>query len=111
MAVETGHYLLGCRHSFHLETLLEERRWLVEQLLRLGGVEVYPTDTHYFLAKLKRLTAAEVKDWLVFHHGILIRDASNFPTLSPYHIRLATQSREQNEKLITALNDLNNMLC
>ena len=52
-----------------------------------------------------------MKDWLVFHHGILIRDASNFPTLSPYHIRLATQSREQNEKLITALNDLNNMLC
>lgn len=111
MAVETGHYLLGYGRSFHLETLLEERRWLVEQLLRLGGVEVYPTDTHYFLAKLKRLTAAEVKDWLVFYHGILIRDASNFPTLSPYHIRLATQSREQNEKLITALNDLNNMLC
>lgn len=106
MAVETGHYLLGHGRSIHLDTLLEERSWLVEQLLQLDGVEVFPTDTHYFLAKLKHLTASELKDWLVYNHGILIRDASNFPTLSSHHIRLATQGREQNERLISALNEL-----
>ena len=69
-------------------------------------MEVFPTDTHYFLAKLNHLTALELKDRLVYNHGILIRDASNFPTLSSHHIRLATQGREQNERLISALNEL-----
>lgn len=111
MAVETGHYLLRKGYSFHLEALLQERKWLVEQLLQLDGVEIFPSDTHYFLAKLKHRTASELKDWLVYNHGILIRDASNFPTLSSHHIRLATQGREQNERLITALNELNDTLC
>lgn len=111
MAVETGYYLLENGLPFHLEALLEERKWLVEQLIRLEGVEVFPTDTHYFLAKLKHLTASELKDWLVNHHGILIRDASNFRTLSSHHIRLATQSRAENERLVEALKGLKNTLC
>ena len=37
------------------------------------------------------------------NHGILIRDASNFRTLTPRHFRVAAQSKEENDTLINAI--------
>lgn len=103
LAIEAGHFLLSKGVSFSLPTLLEERRRLVDHLEQLSIMDIEPTDTHYFLAKLRHHQAQEVKDWLAYEHGILIRNASNFPTLSPHHIRIATQSPEQNDLLIGAM--------
>ena len=49
--------------------------------------------------------AQELKEELAQEFGILIRDASNFKTLSPYHIRVATQDRKANDLLVAALKD------
>ena len=38
-------------------------------------------------------------------YSILIRDASNFHTLSPKHFRIAVQTPAENEKLIKALTE------
>lgn len=111
LAIEAGHYLLAKGLPFSLSELLEERTRLVAQLEQLGIMDIEPTDTHYFLAKLRHHQAQEVKDWLAHEHGILIRNASNFPTLTPQHIRIATQGREQNHLLVEALSHLPERLC
>ena len=46
--------------------------------------------------------AAALKEYLVEHHGILIRDASNFAGLDDAYFRLATQTPDENEALIRA---------
>ena len=62
-----------------------------------------PTDTNFMLCELSVGTAAELKDWLAKNHGILIRDASNFRTLTARHFRIAAQSKEENITLINAI--------
>ncbi|WP_018358994.1 pyridoxal phosphate-dependent aminotransferase [Porphyromonas levii] len=111
LAIEAGHYLLASGVPFLLAELLEERKRLVDQLEQLDIMDIEPTDTHYFLAKLRRHQSQELKDWLAIKHGILIRNASNFPTLTPQHIRIATQSPEKNALLVEALSDLPQNLC
>ena len=42
---------------------------------------------------------------------ILIRDASNFPGLTPHHFRIATQSPQENDALIEAVSWLLKSKC
>lgn len=60
------------------------------------------SQTHFFLVRTPYL-ARELKEYLAIEHGLLIRDASNFYGLSPYHIRIATQTPEMNSWLLNAL--------
>ena len=48
--------------------------------------------------------AAALKDFLAVNHGILIRDASNFEGLDERFFRIATQTPEENDKLVEAVN-------
>lgn len=50
LAVEAGHYLLQHpgEYRMDIQALLTERRRVTDALEALGGVEVLPTDTHYF---------------------------------------------------------------
>lgn len=111
MAIEAGDYLLRHPLAFSLTELLNERERLVSNIERLGIMEIMPTDTHFFTAKLIGHTSQKVKDWLVMNHGILIRNASNFPGLTPHHIRIATQSPQQNDHLVDALSVMPKDLC
>ncbi|MDO5017601.1 MAG: aminotransferase class I/II-fold pyridoxal phosphate-dependent enzyme [Porphyromonas sp.] len=106
LALQAGHYLLQREVPFDLSTLLAERQRLVRELKQLEMMEIYPTDTHYFTARLYDYPSHFVKDNLMKRYGILIRNASNFPRLTERHIRIATQSRQENDQLIRALSDL-----
>jgi threonine-phosphate decarboxylase len=63
------------------------------------------TDTHFMLVEIApgQGTAAELKEWLAREEGLLIRNADNFPGLTPRHFRIAAQSPAGNDLLITAL--------
>jgi threonine-phosphate decarboxylase len=82
---------------------LQEARLLRQRLLAIEGLIVAPTDTNFMLCELRQGTAAQLKDALARRHGILIRDASNFPGLSPRHFRIASQSPQENARLVTLL--------
>ncbi len=69
----------------------------------LNGFEVIPTNTTYFLIKLKTPRAAELKAYLIDQHQVLIRDASNFRTLDEHYIRVSSQTPEKNAVLLKAL--------
>lgn len=88
---------------FNPSQLLSETHTFITELSAIDWLEVQPTHTSYFLVKLHRGRAAELKDFLVIHHGLLVRDATNFHRLEGQYIRLSTQSPNANNALITAL--------
>ena len=105
VAVEVGCYVLSHPEQFvlPLRAWLDETAWFISRLNEQGIVEALPTSTTFFLARLRRGKAADLKRYLLETHGILIRDASNFRTLDDRYIRLSTQTREENEALLQAL--------
>lgn len=106
-AIEAGLYLLdkGVPQSIGMEGYLAECARLRHALEALGGVEVWPTATHFMLARLRFGKAAALKEYLANEHGILIRDASNFEGLDETYFRIATQTPEENDRLVEAIGE------
>ena len=107
LAIEAAKYLLeeGDGISADIPQLLAERERLTNLLLATGMLEIWPTDTHYMLIKLRMGKAAALKDFLAVNHGILIRDASNFEGLDERFFRIDTQTPEENDKLVKAISE------
>lgn len=107
MAIEASKYILIHPAQFTLPI----RKWqretaeFIYQLNKLDGLEVIPTSTTFFLVRLKKGTAAELKRHLLEEHGILIRDASNFRGLDETYFRLSTQTSAENAILTAALRE------
>ena len=106
LAIEASHYLLDNRDQMRIDrqTLHEEANRLSCALHSLG-VTVEPTDCNFLLARLPFKTAAELKEWMVENHGILIRDASNFEGLTSAYFRIAAQSRRENDIFINSIKE------
>ena len=86
-----------------IDELFTERDRLMAAIEALKIAELWPTDTHFFLARLRMGTAAALKHYLIQEHGLLIRDASNFEGLDAAFVRIATQGRADNDLLIQSL--------
>ncbi|MEM9896483.1 MAG: aminotransferase class I/II-fold pyridoxal phosphate-dependent enzyme [Bacteroidota bacterium] len=105
LAIQTGLNVFASydKWRFDVGELLEETNTFIQELSAIEWLQIQPTYTSYFLAKLKKSSAAALKDFLAKEYGILIRDATNFHRLEGEFIRLATQSPEANTALIKAL--------
>ncbi|NDW17811.1 pyridoxal phosphate-dependent class II aminotransferase [Dysgonomonas sp. 216] len=104
LAIEAGKYLLKEEKTgFDLKAYLTETNRLMTELSNLDGLIVLPTNTHFFLCELINRKASELKKYLIKKHGILIRDAANFRGLDDSFFRIATQSKEENNLLIKAI--------
>lgn len=104
LAIEAGHYLLSSsQYDIDISLLLREKERLVQSLLSIGGMEIWPSDTHYMLVQLRMGKAAALKEYLATEQGILIRDASNFEGLNEHFFRIATQTPEENDKLVESI--------
>ena len=108
LAIEAGHYMLD--HHFHavpaLQPYLEEAQRLRRMLLALPHIDVLPTSTNFMLCHIATHTAAQLKTHLATREGMLIRDASNFKTLTPHHFRIAAQLPHENDALVAAIKRL-----
>ncbi len=101
LAVEAGKFLL--RHDEHVcRPDLAEAQRLRQQLLAIG-IDVMPTQTNFMLCRMEGHDAGALKEYLARHHGMLIRDASNFRGLTPQHFRVATQTPVENDALVAAI--------
>lgn len=107
LAVETGKYVLEHPDQFvlPLERWQTETSDFMDRLRQLEDLEVLPTRTTFFLVRLKKGTAAGLKEYLLRSHGILIRNASNFHGLDDSWFRLSTQMPRENHRLIEALRE------
>ena len=105
LAIEAGLYLLseGIPAGLSMKDYLAECARLKSSLEAIGGLEVWPTDTHFMLVCLRFGKAAALKEYLAREEGILIRDASNFEGLDERFFRIATQASEENDELVGAI--------
>ena len=106
LAIEAGKYLLQ-HDELQCKPDLKEAQRLSQMLDHVWGIVVSPTQTNFMLCRSVHHTAADLKDYLIREHGILIRDASNFKGLTPHHFRIASQLPEENDALVEALHLFN----
>ena len=100
--MEAGKFLLQ-HDELICKPDLQEAKRLAKRLEELPDIEVTPTQTNFMLCRMKQHTAAELKDYLAGEHHMLIRDASNVRSLTPYHFRMASQTPAENDALVEAI--------
>ena len=107
LAIEAGKFLLNHMEEYRpdVDYLIGQRKWVEEELHTTGYIEYEPSDTHYVLMNTICGKAYRLKEFLAYHYKILIRDAHNFAGLTPYHFRIAIQTKEDNELLIEGVKE------
>src|SRR3984893_15009999 len=82
-------------------------RCLYNSLKAIRGIDVYPTGANFVLFKIKSgMTAAELQALLLRDHKLYVRDCSNKIGMDQFHIRVASQGRDKDSKLVSALQTL-----
>lgn len=104
LALLAGEYLLS-NSVADFSGLRKESQRVQKCLADINGVNIYPSEMHFFLCKLEKGKAKDLKEYLVNMYGILIRDASNFRGLNDSYFRIAVQSERENDLLIKALRE------
>jgi len=84
-----------------------ERDYLVEGLNRIPGLACLPSRANFVLVdcRLTGYRAGDLQERLGYR-GILIRDAGSFPGLDAYYFRIAVRRREENLRLLAALQEV-----
>ena len=84
--------------------LIGDVRWLYNALRSIPKIDVYPTGANFILFKIKNgMTAAKLQGILLKEHRMYVRDCSNKIGMDDFHIRVASQGREKDERLVEAL--------
>lgn len=92
--------------DYHASRLrvIEDVRWLHAALLQIEGITVYPTGANFVCFRIDgRMTARQLQRRLLVDHAMYVRDCSNKVGMDPFHIRVATQGRENDRRLVEAL--------
>ncbi len=84
--------------------LIGDVRWLTQELSAVSGLRVYPTGANFVLIKIQNgMTAAALQKKLLDEHKMYVRDCSNKVGMDRFHIRVASQGRQKDSKLVQAL--------
>jgi histidinol-phosphate/aromatic aminotransferase/cobyric acid decarboxylase-like protein len=70
-------------------------------------LEVYPTGANFLLFEVQNgMTARELQMRLLLEHEMYVRDCTNKLGMDAFHIRVASQGREKDMRLVEALRTL-----
>lgn len=86
-----------------IKTIIAERERLFGELNSIEGVEPVPSSANFIL--VRTAIAPQMLFEELHARDILVRDVSRYPMLSSY-IRISVGSREENDRLIAALEDV-----
>ena len=91
-AVNTREYVSG------------EKAFLYDGLTDIKGIQPFQPSVNFILVKIHNaeITLSGIQDHLI-KDNIIIRDCSNFVGLSNKYFRVAVKTREENQKLLSAL--------
>jgi threonine-phosphate decarboxylase len=105
LAQEAGKFLIEDlkAHMPDAVVIQELSKKLQQRINQLEGFHAIPSEAPFFLVEMQWGTAAELKEFLIQEHGILIRDASNFRGLNEQYFRVCTRSEEDNLLLLEGL--------
>lgn len=111
LSIEAGKFLVeyGEPVSAHIRELLDEAERLRSNLRKIEGIRVFETKTTYMMCELAKESTTVLKQYLIKEHGILIRDCSNFYGLSDSFFRVASQTPEENDALVAAIQQFMNL--
>ena len=86
--------------------LVGDVRELYSALETIPAIDVYPTGANFVLFKIREgMTAAELQRRLLDEHKMYVRDCSNKVGMDDRHIRVASQGREKDARLVKALRE------
>jgi threonine-phosphate decarboxylase len=78
-----------------------ESRFLINSISKIDGFFCLDSATNFILIKTTQSAKSIQKKLL--RKNILVRDCSNFRGLSPHYIRIAVRTHKENQKLVSAL--------
>ena len=107
MAIEAGKYLLTNDPKMipDLKGYLTEAQRLRKELASIEGIKVLKTDTSFMLVFIEFAEVLELKNWLIHHHGILIRDTSDFRGLDNHYFRIVALNEKDDNQLVAAIRE------
>lgn len=95
--------------SEYIETtekwIAEEKKWFFEESQKIENIRTYKTNVNFILVKLLKYNSSYVREKMI-EKGVIVRDASNFQYLNESYIRLAIKNRENNIKVLKALEEV-----
>jgi threonine-phosphate decarboxylase len=84
--------------------LIGDVRHLYDELRTIPSLAVYPTGANFLLFKiLNGMTANELQTQLLMEHGMYVRDCTNKLGMDAFHIRVASQGRAKDTRLVETL--------
>ena len=83
--------------------LKEEKEWLYNELTKIEPLRCIEPSVNYILCHLHEQYSIEDMIQNLYYQSILIRDCSQYTGLGPNWFRIAVKTREQNQKLLQAL--------
>lgn len=88
-----------------LQMLRNERKYFEEELQKISGLRIIPSQANYIMAEITTgMTAAELTRVLIVKHNILIKNLFSKVNINQkQYIRLAIRDRQDNDRLIAAL--------
>jgi histidinol-phosphate/aromatic aminotransferase/cobyric acid decarboxylase-like protein len=86
---------------------ISETKKFISELAQLKNFKIIPSKANFALLEIVNgKTSEEIMTTLLFEYGIYVRDCSDKVGLKGQYIRVASRSREENKKIIKALNDI-----
>ncbi len=87
------------------EYVSREKAFLYDGLTNIKGIRPFQPSVNFILVKIHNaeITSSGIQNLLI-KDNIIIRDCSNFIGLSDKYFRVAVRTREENQKLLSALN-------
>jgi len=92
-------------NQLDLREIMKLSQNLQLKISQVSRFRVVHSQTPFFLVEMQSGTAAELKEFLIQQHGILIRDASNFRGLNERYFRVCTRSEADNILLLEGLKE------
>lgn len=88
-----------------LEWYKSEKSFLFKGLNEIEYLDVLDSEANYFLCQLKGISLKEIKEKML-EKGFYIRTCEDFKGLRDRYIRIALRSREDNQRLLQAFNQI-----
>jgi histidinol-phosphate aminotransferase len=87
-----------------IDLVVNEREWLIKNLIQINGVKPYPSDANFILFKVTKddLNSATLTERME-NQNVLVKDRGHLPLLENC-IRVTVGTRDMNKTFVSALN-------
>jgi hypothetical protein len=87
-----------------LRLLSRDRRYLTDELSRVPGLTVFPSQANFVLVKLPvGWHGVELRDYLISRHGVYIRECGNKLGMSSQFVRLVVRPQDDVARLVDGM--------